>query len=140
MRTKCRSRRSPRRYRWVPTADSMVGFRAERVGSGDIVCVVARADAPFRGHRLAYAGPSGTFVLRNIFVNRKGQIAGPMQVPMELFPPLPPDLAGVSPWLNNCGVHDWADAGSEIILVIQNVSGAPADFNAAMFGEAAFPL
>jgi len=114
----------------------MLGFGPVRIEPGDKARVVARPQLAFKGHRLAYTGPTGTFVLCDVLVGWNSQMANATTVPMELFPPLPPDLASVSSWLTNCGVHDRADPGIDVTLVIQNVSRTSAEFSAVMFGDA----
>ena len=103
MRTRCLSARLPRRCRRTPRADAMLGFGPVRIQPGETARVVARPRMLFKGTRLAYVGPARTFVLTDILVGWNSQLAGSMQTPMELFPPLPTGLGSVSDWLNNCG-------------------------------------
>ena len=118
----------------------MLGFGPVRIEPGDRARVVARPQLPFRGRRLAYAGPPSTFALCDVLVGWNSQLAGAAAIPMETFPPLPPDLASASSWLTNCGVQDRAPAGIDVTLVVQNVSRTSAEFSAVMFGEVEPPL
>jgi hypothetical protein len=135
MRIKCASARRARPYRRTRATDVILGFGPVRIEPGEVELVVARPTVRFKGRRLAYAGPPGTFVLWDVLVDGRVQTANSSGSPMELFPPLPADLAGVSAWLVNCGLTDGAEPGTDITLVIQNVSRTSAEFSAVMFGS-----
>jgi hypothetical protein len=119
----------------VVRSNAVLYFNAT-IGPGKWESVPVRPQLPFQGRRLAYAGPPNTFMLLDIKVRHMShRAAGGGACRMELFPPLPPDLAGIEGWLNNCGVEDIAKPGDEITLEVLNVSDAPASFDALMFGE-----
>ena len=115
----------------------MLGFGPVRITPGETARVVAWPQMPFRGRRLAYAGPRGTFVLCDVLVGENSQLGNgnATVVSMDLFPPLPADLASVATWLNNCGVNEWARPGMAVTLVVRNVSPGSAEFSAVMFGD-----
>jgi len=137
IRTTCRSARMPRQCRRGSFADVMLGFGPVRIAPGEMAGVVAWPQMPFRGRRLAYAGPLGMFVLCDILVGENSQLgnADATAMSMDLFPPLPADLASVATWLNNCGVDEWARPGMGVTLVVRNVSPTSAEFSAVMFGD-----
>ena len=105
-----------------------MGFQSLAIAAGGTVNIIERPQVPFRPERLIVPSTFAPFfVINDIKVGKNSQFANSTPVPAVMFQE---DATNTPLGL------DTAQVSQDVALIVQNISGAPADFRAGIIGPA----